>query len=68
MEKQSLDELLDEISVMGPGQWENELSGSIVGEWWAVVNEAGIIAYFGDESQAFFFRLALINARLNPIA
>lgn len=61
-----LDDLLEEISVLGPGQWVNENSPTL-GEWWAVCNEDGIIAYFGKEVDAFFFRLALINARLNKI-
>jgi hypothetical protein len=38
--------------------------------WIPVMDEdrGGIIAYFGREEDAAFFRLAYINARLNPIA
>ena len=61
-----LDDLLDEISVFHPGQWANEHSPTL-GEWYAVCDEEGIRAYFGKEEDAFFFRLALINARLNKI-
>jgi len=60
----NLDDLLDSISVHSPGFWENETGPK---DWWAVSNEEGIIAYFGKETDAFFFRLALINARLNKI-
>ena len=66
MENLSLDDLLDEISVLAPGQWENEMESTALGEWWAVTDEDGIIAYFGSESHACFFRLGLINSRLNP--
>ena len=33
--------------------------------WFAVVNEEGIIAYFGKEKHAFKFRLDYINNELN---
>ena len=59
-----LDDLLEEISVLSPGHWENEDGPE---EWFAVCDERGIIAYFGDEVMAFNFRLNLINSRLNPI-
>ncbi len=63
---QSLDDLLEVWSVMAPGQWENEASDSIIGDWYAVVNdEKGIIAYFGDEQDACRFRLSEINRVLN---
>ncbi len=60
----TLDEMLDEVSVMAPGQWDNETGPK---DWCAVCNEHGIIAYFGTEELAYFFRLAYINARLNPV-
>ena len=62
----NLDDLLDEISVMPPGHWENE-NTPLLGEWWAVTNHEGIIAYFGREVDAFRFRLSYINAILNPV-
>lgn len=60
----SLEELLEEIQVHFPGQWENENSKTL-GEWFAVSNDVGIIAYFGEESFAFAFRLDYINSILN---
>lgn len=60
-----LDQLLEEVSVLSPGQWENEDTPHL-GEWWAVCNDQGIIAYFGDETDAFRFRLDYINRILNP--
>lgn len=56
-------DLLESISVMGPGDWENE-SGPA--NWWAVVSDDGIIAYFGEETDALRFRLDYINRILNP--
>jgi hypothetical protein len=60
----SLDELLDTWLVHTPGSWENEESASI-GHWYAVSNDSGIVAYFGNEADAFRFRLAEINRELN---
>lgn len=60
----NLDNLLESISVMPPGHWENNDGPR---DWWAVVNDDGIIAYFGREEDAFRFRLDYINALLNPI-
>lgn len=56
---------LEEVSVMGPGVWENEMS-DILYNWYAVADETGIIAYFGNEVDAFRFRLDYINRKLNP--
>jgi len=64
--KKTLEELLDDVSVLFPGDWENE-STPTLGDWYAVVNDDGIIAYFGKKEHAFFFRLAYINALLNDI-
>ena len=33
--------------------------------WWAVSNNEGIIAYFGNEVDAFRFRLMQVNFDLN---
>lgn len=60
----SLDELLDEISVLSPGQWDNEDGPK---DWYAVCTEKGIVAYFGKEIHALNFRLQLINQKLNPL-
>ena len=59
----SLDNLLEDISVIDPYEWENE-NGPV--GWFAVCNEEGIIAYFMNETDAYRFRLDLINRRLNP--
>ncbi len=61
----TLEELLESVSVMGPGQWENEDGPR---EWYAVcTDECGIIAYFMDSASAFRFRLDYINCLLNPV-
>jgi hypothetical protein len=60
--EKSLAELLELWSVVPPGQWENDTGPP---GWFAVANGDGIIAYFGDESTAFRFRLAEINRALN---
>jgi len=60
----TLDQLLQEISVLPPGQWDNDVGPK---DWFAVCTEHGIVAYFGEEVLAFHFRLVLINARLNQI-
>jgi hypothetical protein len=59
----SIEELLEEISVMEPGLWENDISDKL--DWWAVSSDLGIIAYFGSELDAFRFRLDYINRILN---
>lgn len=64
LEASNLMELLDEWAVMFPGMWENENTPTL-GEWYAVSNNDGIIAYFGNESDAFRFRLSEINRILN---
>jgi len=63
--KKNIDELLEDISVLEGGLWENELTGSIINNWYAVANDDGIIAYFGRKSDAFMFRLDYINRILN---
>lgn len=57
-----LDELLQEWSVLPPGQWENDIGPR---DWFAVANDAGIAAYFAEEKDAFAFRLHKINCILN---
>ena len=59
--QKTLGELLDEWSVMT--EWENDTTG--IDNWFAVVNNDGIIAYFGEEKDAFAFRLFKINQILN---
>jgi len=65
MRKASLDELLERVSVFPPDGWENDEGPK---GWWAVGNDQGIIAYFGQESDAFRFRLDYINGLLNPVS
>lgn len=60
----SLEDLLEEVSVIE--EFENEASPFLVG-WFAVVTDEGIIAYFGNEKDAFRFRLDYINQILNTI-
>lgn len=58
----TLDELLDEIAVMGPGMApvQKEME-----DWSAVTTDEGIVAWFGEEAEAFRYRLDLINQILN---
>ena len=59
-------ELLDTISVMAPDMWECEENTYGPKGWCAVITDDGIIAYFEKETDAFRFRLDLINRLLNP--
>lgn len=52
-------DLLEEWQVHAPGLWENEMGPPY---WWAVSNNDGIVAYFGDEADAFKFRWTKITA------
>ena len=61
----NIEELLEEIQVHPPGMWNNELTGLIIDSWYAVSNNKGIIAYFGEETDAYMFRLDYINKILN---
>lgn len=59
---------LEKWQVWEPGMWENELSDprtNLIGDWWAVSNDDGIVAYFGREADAYRFRLAEVNRELN---
>ena len=40
-----------------PGEWENEITKSTrtMDTWWAVSNSNGIVAYFGNQIDAFDF-------------
>lgn len=60
-----LTDALDAWDVLSPGAWDNELSGTSVGGWYAVSNERGIVAYFGSEEDACRFRLNEVNRLLN---
>lgn len=62
----TLDEALNHWAVFDPGMWENEMSNTIIKDWYAVCAEdRGIYAYFGTEADAYRFRLAEINRALN---
>lgn len=60
--KKTLSDLLENIAVMAPGQWDNEEGPK---DWFAVGDDNGIIAYCGNETLALHLRLAIINSRLN---
>lgn len=66
MNKKSLEELLEEISVHSPGAWYNAQGPQ---DWYAVSSDeaGGIFAYFQYENDAFLFRLDLINNIMNPL-
>lgn len=59
-----LDDLLEKWVVLFPGSWDNIVSWSMP-DWWAVANDKGIVAYFGNEKDALRFRLNEINRELN---
>lgn len=59
----TIEDALEEIDVLPPGTWENDLQN--VFEWYAVANNKGIIAYFGNEDDANRFRMAEANRILN---
>ena len=62
----TLDEALERWMVHAPmsqGGWENDTGPQ---EWWAVSNDDGIVAYFGDEMDACRYSLAMVNRDLNP--
>jgi len=51
-----------------PGEWENEISEAphAMDIWWAVSNSNGIVAYFGNEVDAFDFarlKVSMMNER-----
>lgn len=64
-----IEQLLEDIDVLCPGMWENENSNGSLKDWWAVSAEShgGIVAYFQYESDAYRFRMDLINQILNPV-
>ena len=69
--KKDLGYYLEEISVLEPGMWDNLFvdendGGRQLKDWYAVCNTKGIIAYFGNGTDAFRFRLDYINRKLNP--
>jgi hypothetical protein len=61
----TLDQLLEQWTVLSPGMWENDTGPK---DWHAVANDDGIIAYFANEIDALRFRLDSINLELNPSA
>jgi hypothetical protein len=58
----TLDKLLEEISVE---EIYDSPYSPILNGWFSVVTDLGIIAYFGNEAEAFRFRLDYINRILN---
>lgn len=54
----SLDEILEMVQV------EQIEEGGMTG-WYGVSNQEGIIAYFGTEEEALYYRLSFINRVLN---
>lgn len=59
----TLDEMLERWAVHDPGMWENDTGPK---GWWAVSNDDGIVAYFGNEIDACRWRLDMINKEMNP--
>lgn len=48
--------------------WDNEQTAAKEQwqGWYAVSNDDGIVAYFGDRDDAYRWRLSMINRDLNP--
>lgn len=59
----TLEDALEVWQVDPPGMWENDFGPA---DWYAVSNDDGIVAYFGDEHDANRFRLMQVNRLLNP--
>ena len=68
METKDLEWYLQEIQVqeINSIDFEDGHAGYYLDGWFAVVNEEGICAYFGNETDALRFRLDYINRKLNP--
>lgn len=64
----TLDELLEDVQVQEIDEEIAEINKipNLIG-WFGVVNDKGIFAYFGEEKDAFRFRLDYINQILNTI-
>jgi hypothetical protein len=63
--RSTLELLLEQWDVLDPGMWENDQTKTL-GDWYAVTGPDGIVAYFGNETDAFRFRLDKVNRILNP--
>jgi len=63
----TLDDLLDDWTVSEIKAMEGlaEVLPTMMADWWAVLNDEGIIAYFEYEKDACAFRLNKINNILN---
>lgn len=59
----TLEDALEAWQVHEPGTWENATGPK---DWHAVSNNGGIVAYFGNETDAHRYRLSMINRDLNP--
>lgn len=60
----NIDDLLELIQI----EWDiynTDKSQHNVNGWYGVSNHEGIIAYFGTEEEALFYRLSFINRILN---
>lgn len=61
-----LEDALEDVQVHPPGMWENELSQTVLHDWYAVSTaDDGIIAYFHAQPDANSFRLEIIDRWLN---
>jgi hypothetical protein len=66
-----LDEHLEDVQVGEVDDYHaelNKLPSNMIGWYHVSDGKHGVFSYFGSETAACFFRLALINARLNDIA
>lgn len=64
----SIEEVLEEIQVGDYGMYDENVTKEWTFDgWFCVENEDGVIAMFSEEEHALHFRLALVNAKLNPL-
>ena len=60
--------IVDDYHITGVYSTKGENISGLKGWYMVVTPDNGAVAYFVFEQSAFFYRLALINAKLNKIA
>lgn len=65
LKDQTLDSLLQEITVQEIDESDEGIGTKGLDGWYGVVTDIGIIAYFGEEAEAYKFRLDYISRILN---
>ena len=63
----SLDQALDDVQVVDLETLDEGVLPWTYSDGYAVMDRNGVRGLFAEEGDALFFRLALINAKLNPV-